>query len=58
MGKRRYDSTILKPGTKWRQVVSFTALLLYPHKDSPRYALDRTLGGPQIRSGRYEKKNP
>jgi hypothetical protein len=46
MGKRRYSSTILKPGTKQRKVVSFTHLPLYPHEDSPRYPLDRTLSGP------------
>jgi hypothetical protein len=39
--------SFLDVGTSWRRVVSFT-----PGK-SPRYPLDRRLGGPQIRSGRY-----
>jgi hypothetical protein len=33
-------------------VVSFTALKLYPRGTSPRYPLDRKLGGPHSRSGR------
>jgi hypothetical protein len=33
-------------------VVSFTHRLLYPWGKSPRYQLDRRLGGPQSRSGR------
>jgi hypothetical protein len=44
-----YIFTILDLGTRWRPVVSFTPwplyLLLYP--------LNRRLGGPQSRSGRY-----
>jgi hypothetical protein len=58
MRKRRYSSTVPKPGTEQRNVVSFTHLPLYPHEDSPRYPLDRRLGGPQSRSGRYEKNIP
>jgi hypothetical protein len=38
-------------GTSWRWVVSFTLRLLYPRGKSPRYPLDRRLGGPQSRSG-------
>jgi hypothetical protein len=39
-------------------VVSFTPLPLYPWRKSPLYPLDRRLGGPQSRSGRYgEVKN-
>jgi hypothetical protein len=39
-------------------VVSFTARPLYPHRNSPRYLLNRMLGGPQSRSGRGgEEKN-
>jgi hypothetical protein len=33
-------------------VISFTPLPLYPRGKSPRYPLDRRLGGPQSRSGR------
>jgi hypothetical protein len=39
-------------GTSWRWVVSFTPRPLYPRGKSPRYPLDRRLGGPQGRSGR------
>jgi hypothetical protein len=35
MGKWRYVSTILVLGTRWRSVVSFTPLSLYPHGKSP-----------------------
>jgi hypothetical protein len=45
-------------GTRWRWVVSFTPLPLYPQGKSPWYPLDRRLGGPQSRSGRWgEEKN-
>jgi hypothetical protein len=45
-------------GTRWRRVVSFTPRPPYPQGNSPRYPLDRRLGGPQIRSGRGgEEKN-
>jgi hypothetical protein len=33
-------------------VVSFTPRSLYPQGKSPRYPLDRRLGGPQNQSGR------
>jgi hypothetical protein len=33
--------------------VSFTPLPLYPLENSPRYILDRRLGGPQSQSGRW-----
>jgi hypothetical protein len=46
MGKWRYSSTIPNFGTRWRWVVSFMPLSLYP-----RYQLDNRLGGPQSRSG-------
>jgi hypothetical protein len=53
-----YSSTILDLGTRWRWGVSFTSLPLYPRGKSPRYPLDRRLGGPQTRSERYgEEKN-
>jgi hypothetical protein len=38
-------------GTSWRRVVSFTTRPLNPMEKSPRYPLDRRLGGPQSRSG-------
>jgi hypothetical protein len=41
---------ILDLGPSWR-VVSFTPLPLYPRGKSPRYPLDRRLGGPQRQSG-------
>jgi hypothetical protein len=37
--------------TRWRQVISVTSWPLYPQGKSPRYPLDRRLGGPQSRSG-------
>jgi hypothetical protein len=39
-------------GTSWRWVVGFTPRPLYPQGMSPRYQLDRRLGGPQNWSGR------
>jgi hypothetical protein len=45
------SSTILNLGTRWRRVISFTSLSLYPQGKSPRYPLDRRLCGPQSRSG-------
>jgi hypothetical protein len=45
-------------GTRWRWVVSFTPRPLYPQGKSPRYPLDRKLGGPQSRYGHgVEEKN-
>jgi hypothetical protein len=38
-------------GTRWRWVVSFTPLPLYPQGKRPWYPLDRRLVGPQSRSG-------
>jgi hypothetical protein len=44
--------------TRWRWVVRFTHLPLYPQGKNPRYPLDRRLGGPQSWSGRGgEEKN-
>jgi hypothetical protein len=44
--------------TRWRWVVSLTPRPLYLQEKSPRYSLDRRLGGPQSRSGRDgEEKN-
>jgi hypothetical protein len=52
MGELRYSSTILDLGTRMRNAVSFTPWQLYPLGKSPRYPLERRLGGPQNRSGR------
>jgi hypothetical protein len=46
------DPHFLDLDTSWRSVVSFTPRPLYPRGKSPRYPLDRRLGGPQSRSGR------
>jgi hypothetical protein len=35
MEEWKYSSTILNLGTRWRDVVSFTPLLLYPQGNSP-----------------------
>jgi hypothetical protein len=37
-------------GTRWMWVVSFTPRPLHPQGKSPRYPLNRRLGGPQSRS--------
>jgi hypothetical protein len=52
-------SSILDLGIGWRWVVSFTPQPFYPQEKSPRYTLDRRLGGPQSRSGHSggEEKN-
>jgi hypothetical protein len=47
------DPHFLDLGTNWRWVVSFTPRPLYPWEKSPRYPLDRMLGGPQSHSGRH-----
>jgi hypothetical protein len=39
------DPHLLDLGTSWRWVVSFTYRELYPWGKSPRYTLDRMLGG-------------
>jgi hypothetical protein len=52
MAKRRYSFTILNRGTKWSWVASFTPRPLYSQGKSPRYPLDKRLGGPKSRSGR------
>jgi hypothetical protein len=45
------DPRLIDIGTCWRWVVSFTLRPLYPRGKSPRYALDRRLGGLQNLSG-------
>jgi hypothetical protein len=58
MVELRYSSTILDLGTRWRRVVSFTPLPLYPRGTNPRYPLDRRQGGPWSLSERCGvKKN-
>jgi hypothetical protein len=52
MGSGCIDPHFLDLGTSWRWVVNFTPRPLYPREKSPRYPLDRRLGGPQSRSGR------
>jgi hypothetical protein len=49
------DPRFLDLGTNWGWVVGFTALDSLPPGKSSRYPLDRRLGVPQSRSGRYEK---
>jgi hypothetical protein len=59
-GEWRYSSTILDLAAIWKWVVSFTPLSLYPQENPPppQYSLDRSLGGPENRPGRYgEEKN-
>jgi hypothetical protein len=56
MGSGCVGPHFLDLGTSWRRVVSFTPLPLYPRGKSPRYPLDRRLGGPQSRSGRFGKE--
>jgi hypothetical protein len=41
------DPGILDLGTRWRWLVSFLPRPLYPRGKSPRYQLDRRLGGPK-----------
>jgi hypothetical protein len=47
------DPHFLDLSTSWRWVVNFTPRPLYPQGKGPRYPLDRRLGGPQSRSGRF-----
>jgi hypothetical protein len=56
MGERCIEPVFFDLGTSWRWVVSFTPRPLYPRGKSPRYPLDRRLGGPQGRSRRLEKR--
>jgi hypothetical protein len=51
----RCSSTIIDLDTRCRWVVSFKPRPIYPRRDSPRYPLDRRLGGPESRSERYGK---
>jgi hypothetical protein len=47
MGRGCIDPHFLRLSTSWRRVVNFTPRPLYPQGKSPRYPLDRRLGGPQ-----------
>jgi hypothetical protein len=53
MGSGCIDPHFLDLGTNWRWVVNFTPRPLYPRGKSPRYPLDRRLGGPQSQSERF-----
>jgi hypothetical protein len=46
------DPYFLDLSPSWRWVVSFMHGPLYHRRKSPRYPLDRRLGGPQSRFGR------
>jgi hypothetical protein len=48
---------ILYLGTRWRWMVSFTPRPLYSQGNNPCYLLNRSLGGPQSRSGRDDGEN-
>ena len=57
------DALILNLGNRWRWVVNSTPRRTYP-REGTRYSLNRSLGGPQSRSGSFweekkkkEKKN-
>jgi hypothetical protein len=56
MGEWRYSATILVLVTRLRWAVSFTPRPLYPRRKSPRYPLDRRLGGHQNRSRHCEEE--
>jgi hypothetical protein len=49
------DLQYLDLGTSWRWV-KFTPRPLYPQGKSPRYPLDRRLGGPQSQSGWFREE--
>jgi hypothetical protein len=54
--ERRYSSTILDLCTRWRWVLSFMPLPLYPWGNHPHYPLDRSLGGPKSQFWHYGEK--
>jgi hypothetical protein len=59
-GEWKYSSNFHHLVTRWRWVVSFIPLPLYPSRKSPfpRHPLHMRLGGPRSRSGRCgEEKN-
>jgi hypothetical protein len=57
LGEWRYSSTNLDLGTRLWWVVSFTPRPLYLQEKSPRYSLDRRLGGPQKLLDAVVKRN-
>jgi hypothetical protein len=57
-GMEVYLHAFFDLGTRWRWVFSFTPPPLYSQGKSPRYPLDKRLGGLQSRSGHCdEQKN-
>jgi len=54
-GSGGIDPLIRDLGSRCRWVVSFTPQPLYLHGKSPRYPLDRGLGGPKSWSGRLHE---
>jgi hypothetical protein len=52
-GERRYSSTFLDFGTRWRWVVSFMPRPLCHRGKSPQYPLNMRLGRPQSRRGTW-----
>jgi len=52
LGSGGITPSIIDLGSRWRWVVSFTRLPLYPQGKSPWHPLDKRLDGPQSRSGR------
>jgi hypothetical protein len=57
-GEWKYSSTIIDLGTRWKWVVSFMPLPLYPWGNNPQYPLDRRLVRPKSWSELYgEEKN-
>jgi hypothetical protein len=58
MVKWRHSSIIIDLVTRWKRMVSFTSLPLYPRVKSLRYALDRRAGwAPEPVGCCGEKKN-
>jgi hypothetical protein len=60
MEEWEYSSTILDLGIRWRRVIKFTPLPLYPWEKSPWYPLYRRMSESQSRSGccGYPESNP
>jgi hypothetical protein len=57
MGDWRYSFAILHLGARWRWVVSFTPLPLYPAGKQPPIPIAQEAGWPQGRSARYGQEN-
>jgi hypothetical protein len=55
IGEPRYISIFLDLGTRWRWVVSYTPLPLYPRRNSPQYPLDR-MGWPRVGLDAVQKR--